>query len=118
MRQHFTVVTSVLQILIALRVMFRIYRYVHSIWSSSDTYTIFPGLDYPIDPLGTCLGPRAFRGPQALYQTNTIAIIGLKNCILPKFFARAYGAHNTSTLLIIGFIFAVEMSISALLPDH
>ena len=37
MCQHFTVVTSVLQILIALRVMFR----VHVYWSGSDTYPVF-----------------------------------------------------------------------------
>ena len=37
-----------------------------------------PGLDYPIGPLGTGLGPRAFRGPQVLDNTNTIAKIGPK----------------------------------------
>ena len=63
-----------------------------------------------IVPLSTGLGPRAFRGPQAWNQANTIALIGLKSCIPPKFFARAYGACNES--IMIGFMFAIEPSIS------
>ena len=39
------------------------------------------GLDYPIGPLGTDLGLRAFRDPQALDKTNTTAIL----FTLPKF---------------------------------
>ena len=35
--KHFTAVTSVLQILFTLRVMFRVYVY----WSGSDTYPVF-----------------------------------------------------------------------------
>ena len=35
--QHFAAVTSVLQILFVLRVMFRVYVY----WSGSDTYPVF-----------------------------------------------------------------------------
>ena len=42
-------------------------------------------LDYPIGPLGTGLGPRAFRGPQSLVKTNTIAKIGPKYYITSNF---------------------------------
>ena len=47
--QHFTAVTSVLQILFVLRVVFRVYVY----WSGSDTYPVFrtrfsPTLDIKI----------------------------------------------------------------------
>ena len=47
------------------------------------------GLDYPIGPLGTGLGPRAFRGPPSFgkykYHTVTIAKIGLKYYITSNF---------------------------------
>ena len=43
------------------------------------------GLDYPIGPLGTSLGPRTFRGPQTLNQTNSIAKFALNTAYLPNF---------------------------------
>ena len=55
---------------------------------------MYAGLDYPIGPQGTGLGPRAFGAPQALDKINIAAKIGLNYSISLKIFARAYGART------------------------